>query len=151
MMYTPPRHEALAIPKTVPQPSAMFALAGQRRRSRGLLSWLLGYALLAQALFPIQAHTQWGTGPDGMVVVICTFQGERTEVVGDDSQDTNALDEYRSPACVFSSLLGATIATSPSLQPSGLLRSTASSTAPIQDLSDHGPALTQAIRAPPSA
>jgi hypothetical protein len=129
----------------------MFALATHRRRSRGLLSWLLAYVLLAQALFPIQAHTQWVTDPEGMVVVICTLQGERTAVIGEDPEDSNALDEYSSPACVFSSLLGSTVASDATLVPSPLFLATASQNALLLDLPDLGPELTQTIRAPPSA
>jgi hypothetical protein len=129
----------------------MFALATHRRRSRGLLSWLLSYVLLAQALFPIQAHTQWVTDPEGMVVVVCTLQGERTAVIDEDPEDGNALDEYRSPACVFSSLLGSTVASAATLEPSPLFLATVSQDTLLWDLPGLGPDRTPAIRAPPGA
>ena len=44
-----------------------------------------------------------------MVVVICSLLGERIVVAGDQGQDTDPLDDYRSPACLFSNLLGSTL------------------------------------------
>jgi hypothetical protein len=129
----------------------MFTLATQRRRSRGSLSWVLAYLLLAQALIPIQAHTQWATTPDGIVVVICTLQGERSAVLGGDTEDTQMLDEYRSPACVFSSLLGSTIASDSITEPTGLFLAVAAPPGLAQDRPSLGPKLSQAIRAPPHA
>jgi hypothetical protein len=129
----------------------MFALATQRSRTRGLLSWLLSYVLIAQALIPMQAHTQWVTDPEGMVVIICTLQGERTAVIAEAPEDTNALDEYRSPACAFSSLIGSTVASNVTFEPSPLFLATTSQNAPFQDPPDLGSDLTQAIRAPPGA
>lgn len=129
----------------------MFALATQRRRSRGLISWLLSYVLLAQALIPIQAHTQWVTDSEGIVVVICTLQGERTAVIGGDKEDTDSLDEYRSPACVFSSLLGSAAASHVILEIHPFFQATTSQNTPSQDPPVLGPNLASAIRAPPSA
>ena len=129
----------------------MFSLAIQRRHTKGAISWVLAYLLLAQALIPIQAHTQWATTPDGMVVVICTLQGERSAVLGVDTEDTQILDEYRSPACVFSSLLGATVASDSITEPTALFLSVATSVGLPQDQPSLSTDLSQAIRAPPHA
>ena len=129
----------------------MFSLAGQRRRTKGALGWVLTYLLLAQALIPIQAHTQWATTLEGMVVVICTLQGERSAVLGEGTEDTQILDEYRSPACVFSSLLGATVASDPITEPTALFLAVATAVGLPQNQPALGPSLSQAIRAPPHA
>jgi hypothetical protein len=129
----------------------MHALAHQRRRTKGYLPWLLSYLLLAQALFPIQAHTQWVTDSDGMVVAICSLLGERTAVIDVEHDDTTVLDEYRSPACLFSTLLGATVASSPIPVPEVRFLATVLQADPVRDLPTLRNPLVQAIRAPPMA
>jgi len=129
----------------------MNVLSSHRRRSKGLLPWLLSYVLLAQALFPIQAHTQWVTNPDGMVVTICSLLGERTEVIDVDHDDTTVLDEYRSPACLFSTLLGATVASCPIPLPEARFLATALQADPVGERPTLRNPLVQAIRAPPIA
>jgi hypothetical protein len=129
----------------------MHSLTQQRRRARGLLPWLLSCVFIAQSLFPIQAHTQLVVQPDGMVVVICSLMGERTEVVGNDREGTDPLDEYRSPACLFSTLLGATVVSSPLLVPEASFLTAAWRADSAQDLATHRKPLVQSIRGPPSA
>lgn len=129
----------------------MRAPVHQQGRTKGYLPWLLSYVLLAQGLFPIQAHTQWVVDPDGMVVTVCSLLGERTEVLEVDHDGSGALDGYHCPACLFSTLLGATVASTPTPTPDTLFRVTALSVDPVQGLPYIRKPLTRAIRAPPVA
>jgi hypothetical protein len=100
----------------------MISLQHLRHHSdRGLLAWGLVCLLVAQLLFPIQAHTAWAVQADGEVLQICTLAGVQSVPVtpGDPAQADPERADWRNAACSFSQLMAdlVTPATAPPLDP----------------------------------
>ena len=78
----------------------------KRRHSRSCLARLMSALLLAQALFPLQAHTQWAQQQDGIFVLICSIDGAYVvHLRGHQEDDDGSRGLNISPACTFSQLM----------------------------------------------
>ena len=79
----------------------------KRRHSRSYLALSMSALLLAQALFPLQAHTQWERQQDGAFVLICSIDGARVVHLPRHQEDEDgSLGLNISPAYTFSQLMG---------------------------------------------
>lgn len=87
--------------------SRMRIFRSSWRRRNCPVHWLLVLALLAQSALPLQAHTVLASDGAGQLVVICTWNGTRTERLQGQGDDPGATVERLSPACLFSQLLAA--------------------------------------------
>lgn len=119
------------------------------KNANRLLPFLLSYLLLIQAAIPIQAHTNWVADNDGIIVLICTWQGLQEVVLDVDQESPIQSDEHRAPACVFSQLLGATIVPVALAAPFTLFQLTSIHVDRGSDLTNLSRPDRQTIRAPP--
>jgi hypothetical protein len=125
----------------------------RHRQNRASHAWWLACVLLAQALFPIQAHTAWALGAGGEVLQICTLNGSQSIVVpspGGD-QPTGDLTEGRNAACAFSQLLTDAVSPTLMLQPGWRPRTTAVFEAVVPSEFQAPTPRHLSIRAPPAS
>lgn len=135
-------------------PLTMIRLSDLRHAGhRTALVWVLACLLVAQALFPIQAHTRFAVDAAGEVVQICTLQGAKAVVldpVTGEQQPASHDDDGRSPACAFSLLLAAAVASAAASLPGWVGLTTVADT-PILPRAPAAPILRHSlIRAPPA-
>lgn len=95
----------------------MHALPHLRRRQRIGLHLTLVFLLLMQGAIPLQAHTRLAHDASGQVVVVCTWDGTRTEVIDAPDADPGSTEAPLSPACLFSQLLSSAAPAAASLSP----------------------------------
>ena len=84
----------------------MLYLQGLRNRSftAVIAQWLVALFLL-QAMLPVQAHSRIDTDDQGLPVVICTLQGDKTVFIDFDGPERSHGDVLPSAAMLFSDLL----------------------------------------------
>lgn len=68
---------------------------------------LLSLLILAQGLLPLQAHTVLEHNAHGHVVVVCTWQGPRSETLALPGESPAAPADHPTPAMLFSEALAA--------------------------------------------
>lgn len=100
----------------------MNTLPHLRRRQRLGLHLTLAFVLLMQGAIPLQAHTQLANDGRGHVVIICTWDGQRTAEIDDPVADPDSSTARLSPSCLFSQLLSAAAPADASLLPFTLYR-----------------------------
>lgn len=131
----------------------MISLQHFRHRSdRAPLAWGLVCLLVAQLLFPIQAHTAWAVQADGEVLQICTLAGVQSVPVPPavPGQADPEPADWRNAACSFSQLMADLVTPAMSPPPGSLPVADRLSELPVH-LTLHGRLVCQAaIRAPPA-
>ena len=130
----------------------LFWLPQHRYRYYGhrhALPWLLSCVLLVQALIPIQAHTSWSSGANGLLVLVCSWKESHEIVFAGGSDRPIRPDEYSAAACVFSLLLGTAIMSAAIVSMQTLLQLASLQVVRGSDPIDLRPPYRQAIRAPP--
>ena len=114
-----------------------------------LLPYLLSCLLLIQAAIPIQAHTSWVTKSDGISALICTWRGEQEFFLDGERESPIRSDEHRTPACVFSLLLGTVVLSAALAAPFTLFQMASLAVDRVSYPTDLGRPHRQTIRAPP--
>ena len=91
----------------------------RNRRLSTVLVQCLVVLFFFQALLPMQAHSRVARNDDGIAVVICTLQGEKTVMLELDGQQHE--NRHVSPAMLFSDLLNDLASTHVALEPPTLV------------------------------
>jgi hypothetical protein len=77
-----------------------------RKAAHGLRV-LLSLLILAQGLLPLQAHTVLDRDAHGHVVVVCTWQGPRSETLALPAESPSTPADRPTPAMLFSEAIAA--------------------------------------------